>query len=158
MTYFFWCAPYPSSDTWAALSTKMANSRRRPTTGAEQRGLASADSPGSSSTGREHRGDLKVRLLRAEAMEALLYGYMYTRGHSATCGLLVGILQWKVSEFRFGGLISASYKLSARKLNQMTSLRSIWNNFTRHLQMLNVKKNKKSCDGSSIYYTEICSG
>ena len=69
--------------------------------------------------------------------------YHYTRGHSATCGLLVGILQWKVSEFRFGGLISASYKLSARKLNQITSLRSIWNNFTRHLQIFNVKKKKK---------------
>ena len=48
-----------------------------------------------------------------------------TRGHSATCGLLVGILQWKVSEFRFGGLISASYKDSARKFSQITSLRSI---------------------------------
>ena len=47
----------PSSDTWAALSTKMANSRRRSTTGAEQRGHASGGSPGSSSTGREHRGD-----------------------------------------------------------------------------------------------------
>ena len=77
-----------------------------------------------------------------------------TRGHSATCGLLVGILQWKVSKFRFGGLISASSKLSARKLNEITSLRSIWNNFTRHLQLYNVKK--KNCDGSSIYYTEIC--
>ena len=43
-----------------------------------------------------------------------------TLGHSATCGLLVGILEWNVSEFRFGGLISASYKLSARKLNQVT--------------------------------------
>ena len=49
----------PSSDTWAALSTKMANPRRRPTTGAEQRGHASRGSPGSSSTGREHRGDLR---------------------------------------------------------------------------------------------------
>ena len=47
----------PSSDTWAALSTKMANSRKRSTTGAEQRGHASGGSPGSSSTGREHRGD-----------------------------------------------------------------------------------------------------
>ena len=54
-----------------------------------------------------------------------------TRGHSATCGLLVGILQWKVSEFRFGGLISASYKLSARKLNQITSLRSIFGTISR---------------------------
>ena len=70
----------------------------------------------------------------------LSYPWSQTQhGHSATCGLLVGILQWKVSEFRFGGLISASYKLSARKLNQMTSLRSIWNNFTRHLQIFNVK-------------------
>ena len=43
----------------AALSTKMANSRRRSTTGAEQRGHASGGSPGSSSTGREHRGDLR---------------------------------------------------------------------------------------------------
>ena len=48
-----------------------------------------------------------------------------TRGHSATCGLLLGILQWKVSEFRVGSLISASSKLSARKLNQITSLRSV---------------------------------
>ena len=67
-------------------------------------------------------------------------GVYITRGHSATCGLLVGILQWKVWEFRFGGLISASYKLSARKLNQIISLRSIWNNFTRHLQIFNVNK------------------
>ena len=37
----------------------MANSRRRSTTGAEQRGHASGGSPGSSSTGREHRGDLR---------------------------------------------------------------------------------------------------
>ena len=36
----------PSSDTWAALSTKMANSRRRSTTGAEQRGHASGGLPG----------------------------------------------------------------------------------------------------------------
>ena len=49
----------PTSDTWAALSTKMANSRRRSTTGAEQRGHASRASPGNSSTGREHRGDLR---------------------------------------------------------------------------------------------------
>ena len=49
----------PSSDTWAALSTKMANSRRRSTIGAEQRGHASGGSPGSSSTGREYRGDLR---------------------------------------------------------------------------------------------------
>ena len=49
----------PSSDTWTALSTKMANSRRRSTTGAEQRGHASGGSPGSSLTGREHRGDLR---------------------------------------------------------------------------------------------------
>ena len=48
-----------SSNTWAALSTKMANSRKRSTTGAEQRGHASGGSPGSSSTGREHRGDLR---------------------------------------------------------------------------------------------------
>ena len=41
------------------LSTKMANSRRRSTTGAEQRGHASGGSPGSSSTGREHRGGLR---------------------------------------------------------------------------------------------------
>ena len=54
-----------------------------------------------------------------------------TRGHSATCELLVGILQWKVSEFRFGGLISGSYKLSARKLNQITSLRSIFGTISR---------------------------
>ena len=47
----------PTSDTWAALSTKMANPRKRSTTGAEQRGHASGGSPGSSSTGREHRGD-----------------------------------------------------------------------------------------------------
>ena len=65
-----------------------------------------------------------------------------TRGHSATFGLLLGILQWKLSEFRFGGLISASSKLSARKLNQITSLRSVSNNFTRHLQLCNVKKKK----------------
>ena len=58
-----------------------------------------------------------------------------TRGHSATCGLLLGILQWKVSEFRFGGLISASYKDSARKFSQITSLRSI----SQHLQLYNVK-------------------
>ena len=45
----------PSSDTWAALSTKMAKSN----TGAEQRGHASRGSPGSSSTGREHSGDLR---------------------------------------------------------------------------------------------------
>ena len=49
----------PNSDTWAALPTKMANSRRRSTTGAEQRGHASGGSPGSSSTGREHRGGLR---------------------------------------------------------------------------------------------------
>ena len=49
----------PSSDTWAALSPKMENSSRRSTTGAEQRGHASGGSPGSSSTGREHRGDLR---------------------------------------------------------------------------------------------------
>ena len=49
----------------------------------------------------------------------------YTRGHSATYELVVGILQWKVSESRFGGLISASYKDSARKFSQITSLRSI---------------------------------
>ena len=42
---------------WVALSTKMANSRKRSTTGAEQRGHASGGSPGSSSTGRELRGD-----------------------------------------------------------------------------------------------------
>ena len=35
----------------------MANSRKRSTTGAEQRGHVSGGSPGSSSTGREHRGD-----------------------------------------------------------------------------------------------------
>ena len=49
----------PGPDTWAALSTKMANSRRRSTTGAEQREHASGGSPGSFSTGREHRGDLR---------------------------------------------------------------------------------------------------
>ena len=49
----------PSSDTWAALSTKMANSRRRSTTGEELRGHASGGSPGSFSTGLEHRGDLR---------------------------------------------------------------------------------------------------
>ena len=41
------------------VNEKMANSRRRSTTGAEQRGHASGGSPGSSSTGREHRGDLR---------------------------------------------------------------------------------------------------
>ena len=46
-------------------------------------------------------------------------------GHSATCGLVVGILYRKVSEFWFGGLISASSKLSARELSQITSLQSI---------------------------------
>ena len=68
-----------------------------------------------------------------------------TRGHSATCGLLVGILQWKVSEFRFGGLISASYKLSARKLNQITSLRSIFGTISRDTcKYLKQKKKKKT--------------
>ena len=57
---------------------------------------------------------------------------------SLVCLLLVGILQWKVSEFRFGGLNSASYKDSARKFSKITSLRSIWNNFTKHLQLYTV--------------------
>ena len=37
----------PNFDTWAALSTKMSSSRRRSTTGEEQRGHASGGSPGS---------------------------------------------------------------------------------------------------------------
>ena len=49
----------PSSDTWVALSTKMASSHKRSTTGAEQREHASGGSPRSSPAGREHRGDLR---------------------------------------------------------------------------------------------------
>ena len=41
----------------AVFYSKYMNSRKRSTTGAEQRGHASGGSPGSSSTGREHRGD-----------------------------------------------------------------------------------------------------
>ena len=40
-------------------------------------------------------------------------------------GLLVDILYSKVPKFRFGGLISDFCKMSARKLSQVTSLRSI---------------------------------
>ena len=66
-----------------------------------------------------------TRLIHTLLYVMTIHTYIHTRGHSATCGLLVGILQWKVSEFRFGGLISASYKDSARKFSQITSLRSI---------------------------------
>ena len=67
----------PSSDAWVALSTKMANSRRRSTTGRSRAAWACIwrfsrelfDRP-------RAPWRLKVRLLRAEAMEALLYGCM----------------------------------------------------------------------------------
>ena len=48
-----------------------------------------------------------------------------TRGHSDTREVLVDILSCKASEFRFGVLVSAFCKFSARKLSQITSLRSI---------------------------------
>ena len=70
---------------------------------------------------------------------------IHTRGHSDTCGVLLRVLHCKVSEFRFGSDFSI-LQVFCKEISQMTSLRSrktVRKDFTRHLQLYNVKKKKK---------------
>ena len=64
----------PSSEIWAASSTSRATSPERSTTGAQQRGHASSDTKRSLFDRSGAPFGLKARLLKAEAVEALLYG------------------------------------------------------------------------------------